>query len=194
MTATSALSILGADDTLRERLMDKMKAAFIDAIPAAKMDAIMESAFDEFLNGPWIYRFKKMEKTIYSYDEGYDKTPGAENVRRWNEPINPPTIPDSYGRPATAYVVTQDKNTLPGMIYAMILEYATEFAKKTFSGPEYQGNVDWNTNNVTFIEGVVLKYLQENTANFVQMMFANVMQGAMSMTLSNLRNNNGGYR
>lgn len=113
---------LSSLDSLREKLRARMSGLIIDLIPEDKLDELTSIGLDEFINGPRAYRFQTSTEYLLSDDPR--NTTGKDGYVAVTRELSTPM---KNNQP---YVVSEDPNTLPGIIAAVMRDAAKEMVTK----------------------------------------------------------------
>jgi len=154
---------------LQSKISEKIRASFIEFLPQETFDTMVESALEEFINGPRSERF--FWETIY-VDKTLDCPTGNKRIEK----------PRQYRHGDKQYDPAQDLNTLSGMITAEFKRQAQERMKDFFNSPEML--CIW-TGKQYAASTAVKEMVKDNSDLFVQELFSQ----SMSTIMANIRNN-----
>lgn len=163
-------------DHLKTKLSEKFKSSIIDLVPEELFNKMMDLATDEFVNGPRSERFTKCNKYWNSTDTDNPK-PGVN----WTESVEVPN-------PHSKYNPVNDKKTLPGMIYLILVDKAKKDLLEYITTSE-QFQQKWEGDK--YIMPIVETILKGNADVFMRELVRNIMTQTMMNTINGLRSNNG---
>lgn len=115
---STELMSLSSLEGLREKLRARMSDLIVDLIPKDKLEELTAVGLDEFINGPRAYRYVSTAEYLSSTDPR--NTTGKDGYVSFLKEL---PAPMKNNQP---YIVSEDPNTLPGIIASVLCETAKE--------------------------------------------------------------------